>query len=245
MCHLFSWDISFQGKPLQRLQQTYVHRGDRIRRNERIKKLLLVAGLAISVALIPREQPQTAEASSFTHLSFGSFGQSRSLRDQLDATRGELELTRARLERANAILSYSSKYKIDAQLASQIYDIAQAEGIDADLGFRIVSVESEFNPHATSSVGAIGLTQLMPATARFFDHDITRDALYQPETNLRLGFRYLRSLITEYNGNLSLALLVYNRGPQTIQTLQSLGVDPANGYDALVMKGYSGTGLVN
>ena len=60
------WDISIQGKPLQRLKQTYVHRGDRIRRNERIKKLLLVAGLAISVALIPRERPETAEASSFT-----------------------------------------------------------------------------------------------------------------------------------------------------------------------------------
>lgn len=241
----FTWDISFQGKPLQRLQQTYVHRGDRIRRNERIKKLLLVAGLAISVALIPREQPQSVEASAFTHLSLASIGRSRSLREQLDATRGELELTRARLDRANAILSYSARYGIDAHLASQIYDIAQAEGLDAELGFRVVSVESEFNPHATSGVGAVGLTQLMPATARFFDHQITRDQLYQPDVNLRLGFRYLRSLITEYHGNLSLALLVYNRGPQTVETLQSLGVDPKNGYDALVMKGYSGTGLVN
>ncbi len=230
---------------MQRLQQTYVHRGDRVRRNERIKKLLLVAGLAISVALIPHERPQSAEASSFTGFSFGSIAQSRHLRAELDATRGELELTRARLDRANTILNYSTKYKIDAQLAGEIYDVSQAEGVDADLGFRVVSVESEFNPHATSSVGAIGLTQLMPSTARFFDHAVTKEQLYDPNTNLRLGFRYLRSLITEYHGDLALALVVYNRGPETVETLRSLGVDPRNGYDASVMKGYSGTGLVN
>ncbi|HEV2181863.1 MAG TPA: transglycosylase SLT domain-containing protein [Gemmatimonadaceae bacterium] len=163
----------------------------------------------------------------------------------MDATRGELELTRARLDRANAILEYSGKYKVDAKLASDVYDIAEAEGIDADLGFRVVNVESEFNPHAMSSVGAVGLTQLMPATARWFDHTITKEKLYDPRTNLRLGFRYLRSLIDQYHGDLRLALLVYNRGPEAVETLRSLGVDPRNGYDELVMKGYTGTGVVN
>lgn len=225
-------------------QQSYVYRGDRARRNERIKRLLLVAGLAVSVALIPHERTRSAEASAFSSFSFGSH-ESKDLRSQLDAARGELELTRARLDRANAILGYSAKYKVDASLAGDVYDIAQAEGIDADLGFRVVNVESEFNPHAVSSVGAIGLTQLMPATARWFDHSITKEKLYDPRTNLRLGFRYLRSLIDQYHGDLRLALLVYNRGPQAVETLRSLGVDPRNGYDELVMKGYTGNGLVN
>jgi len=174
-------------------QQSYVYRGDRVRRNERIKKLLLVAGLAVSVALIPHERPRSAEASAFSGFSFGR--EAKDLRSQLDATRGEL-------------------------------------------------VESEFNPHAVSSVGAVGLTQLMPATARWFDHTITREKLYDPRTNLRLGFRYLRSLIDQYHGDLRLALLVYNRGPEAVETLRSLGVDPRNGYDEMVMKGYTGNGLV-
>ena len=225
-------------------QQSYVYRGDRVRRNERIKKVLLVAGLAMSVALIPHERPESAEASAFSAFSFSS-RESKDLRTQLDATRGELELTQARLGRANAILAFSAKYKVDAELAGDVYDIAQAEGVDADLGFRVVNVESEFNPHAVSSVGAIGLTQLMPSTARWFDHSITKDKLFDPRTNLRLGFRYLRSLIDEYHGDLRLALLVYNRGPEAVETLRSLGVDPRNGYDDLVMKGYTGTGVVN
>ena len=223
-------------------QQSYVYRGDRVRRNERVKKLLLVAGLAVSVALIPHERPRSAEASAFSGFSFGR--EAKDLRSQLDATRGELELTQARLDRANTILGFSAKYKVDAKLASDIYDIAEAEGIDADLGFRVVNVESEFNPHAVSSVGAVGLTQLMPATARWFDHTITKEKLYDPRTNLRLGFRYLRSLIDQYHGDLRLALLVYNRGPEAVETLRSLGVDPRNGYDEMVMKGYTGNGLV-
>lgn len=225
-------------------QQSYVHRGDRVRRNERIKRLLLVAGLAVSVALIPHERTRSAEASAFSAFSFGS-RDTKALRSQLDATQGELELAQARLARANAILDFSAKYKVDASLAGDVYDIAQAEGIDADLGFRIVHVESEFNPHAISSVGAVGLTQLMPSTARWFDHSITKEKLFDPRTNLRLGFRYLRSLIDQYNGDLKLALLVYNRGPEAVETLRSLGVDPRNGYDQLVMKGYDGNGLVN
>ena len=123
--------------------------------------------------------------------------------------------------------------------------VSQAEGIDAELGFRLVNVEREFHPPATRRVGAVGLTQLMPSTARYFDHEITKDKLYEPSTNLRLGFRYLRSLINDYHGDLHLALLVYNRGPETVASLRSHGVDYRNGYDTQVMKGYSGKGVVN
>ena len=58
-----------------------------------------------------------------------------------------------------------------------------------------MKLESDFNPHATSPVGAIGLTQVMPATARFYVKGITREGLYDPNTNLRVGFRYLRGLV--------------------------------------------------
>ncbi|HZO38496.1 MAG TPA: transglycosylase SLT domain-containing protein, partial [Methylomirabilota bacterium] len=97
--------------------------------------------------------------------SFGLPGESRRLRDELDAARGELELAQAQLERANQILAFSTRYRISADIATSIYDIALAEGLEPDLAFRLVKVESQFNEKATSPVGAVGLTQLMPATA--------------------------------------------------------------------------------
>ncbi|HET7621187.1 MAG TPA: lytic transglycosylase domain-containing protein [Gemmatimonadaceae bacterium] len=218
----------------------YSHRGDGKRRKERIGKFLLVAGLVAAVAYMPRQHPTDAEASTFSSFTFAGSQETARLRAQLDATKGELALAHAQLERAKAIMSYSSQYKVNAATAEAIYDVALAEGVDPDLGFRLVRVESEFNPRAVSSVGAVGLTQLMPSTARYFDKNVTREQLFEPRTNLRIGFRYLRSLITEYDGDVRLALLVYNRGPVAVETLRSLGVDPGNGYAKLVMKGWKG-----
>jgi soluble lytic murein transglycosylase-like protein len=230
---------------LKTSKQSYVHRGDRIRRNARIKKVLLILGLIAAGAMFPRLKPRDAQASSAAgKFTFGLSSQSRRLRAQLDATKGELALVNAQLERANSIMKYSARYKVSADIAAPIYDIALAEGIEPELGFRLVRVESEFNPRATSPAGALGLTQLMPATARYFDKTITREKLYEPRTNLRIGFRYLRSLIKEYDGNVRLALLVYNRGPVAVETMRSLGLDPRNGYDVAVMKGYTGTATV-
>lgn len=216
----------------------YSHRGDGIRRKERFGKLLLVACLLAAVAFIPRQRPRDAEASSFAGFTFAGSQEAARLRAQLDAAKGELALAHAQLDRAKAIMDYSGRFKVNAALAGSIYDVALAEGIEPELGFRLVRVESEFNPHAISSVGAVGLTQLMPSTARYFDKDVTREELFEPRTNLRIGFRYLRSLINEYDGDVRLALLVYNRGPVAVESLRSLGVDPGNGYAKLVMKGY-------
>ena len=68
---------------------------------------------------------------------------------------------------------YSSRYHIGADLAGSVYDIALAEGIEPELAFRLVKVESDFNEHASSSAGALGLTQVMPSTAQFFVPGIT------------------------------------------------------------------------
>ena len=167
------------------------------------------------------------------------------MRNELDATRGELGVAHKQLERWNKIYNYSTRYRISADLAASIYDIALREGIEPELGFRLVRVESEFKERAKSPVGAIGLTQVMPATAKYFVKDASREALYDRDTNLKVGFRYLRSLIREYKGNVKLALLVYNRGPQAVETLRELGVDPSNGYERIVMKGYNGKGTTD
>lgn len=228
-------------------KSSYAYRGERLRRIERIRKSLIVAGLLVVVALLPREQPRVAEASSATTAGAFPFGiaDAKRMHAELDAANGQLALLQARLDRANAVMHYSATYKVSADIAGTIYDVALDEGIEPDLGFRLVRVESEFNDHATSPAGALGLAQVMPATARDFMPGITRAQLYDRNTNLRIGFRYLRGLIDQYKGNVKLALTVYNRGPVVVENMRALGLDPRNGYDAAVTKGYTGTGVVN
>jgi len=230
---------------MKQTRRTYAHRGDAARRRTRIKNALLGLGFVIAVALLVRSHRGVDEARAASTFSFALTGDSRRLNDELGEAKGELELTRNQLDRANKIIAYSGKYRIAADLASSIYDVAMAEGIEPDLGFRLVRLESEFNEHATSPVGAVGLTQVMPATAQYFVKGATREKLYDRETNLRVGFRYLRTLIREYKGNLKIALLVYNRGPAAVDAALGMGLDPANGYDRIVMKGYHGRGTVD
>lgn len=210
-----------------------------------MRALLLLTGFAASVGFVVHDPGPTeakAEAPRFP-VVIGS--EAVRLRTELEAVRGELDLANAQLARWHEIFGFSSTYKVGADLAASIYDIALAEGIEPDLAFRLVRLESQFNDRATSPVGAIGLTQLMLPTARYFQKGITRDELYDRNTNLRIGFRYLRSLIRENKGNVQLALLVYNRGPVAVRNSRQQGRDPSNGYDRIIMKGYTGRGVID
>src|SRR5690606_12495760 len=115
---------------------------------------------------------------------------------------------RAELRRL-ATARYALEYGVSLQLASDIERAAVAEGIDPELGFRLVRVESQFNERAVSPAGALGLTQLMPATAASLQPGITRDEIFERHTNLRLGFRYLRWLLEAYDGDVKEALHAY------------------------------------
>ena len=230
---------------MRNLRGTYVHRGDAVRRMARIRRALLVGGFAIAVVL-GWNNTGTSEASAEpTRDLFPSLSVDERMQEELDKTRGELDLANAQLARWNKVFTYSSQYRIAADLAADIYDIALAEGIEPDLAFRLVRVESEFKEGATSPVGAVGLTQVMPATATYFEKGVTRAKLYDRKTNLRVGFRYLRALIKEQKGNVKMALLVYNRGPVAVQSARANGLNPSNGYDKVVTRGYSGSGVVD
>lgn len=232
---------------MRNLRGTYVHRGDVARRRKRLKRTLCVAGAAaIVAAVLATRHPGTANAEVTSHsgFSFGLGGGDSELRQKLDSTRGEMDLLRAQYERADRIIAYSSRFEIPANLASHIIEASTAEGIDPELAFRLVKLESDFNPRATSSVGAVGLTQMMLPTARYYQRNITREQLYEPQTNLRIGFRYLRGLIDQYHGNAKLALLVYNRGEVAVNNALHAGLDPSNGYDRIITRGYKGKGVV-
>jgi soluble lytic murein transglycosylase-like protein len=155
----------------------------------------------------------------------------------LAARTGELELARLELNRLSAIVAQSSQHRIPADLATSIYDIAIAEGLDPALAFSLVRVESGFTRRAISSAGAVGLTQVMPSTAFWLQPGVTYSELFEPHTNLRLGFRYLRLMLEQYNGDLHLALLAYNRGPNKVDDILRRGGNPSNGYEGLVRSG--------
>ena len=95
---------------------------------------------------------------------------------------------------------YSREYKLDPLLVAAI-----------------IKAESAFNPIAVSEKGAVGLMQLMPATAEELAHELNVDYvnvedLYNPEINIHLGYYYMVKLLKRYNGNLVFALAAYNAG---------------------------------
>jgi soluble lytic murein transglycosylase-like protein len=122
-------------------------------------------------------------------------------------------------------------------LAEQIYDNAVRANIDPEIAFGLVRTESEFKSSATSHVGAVGLTQLMPATARWMRAGTTVADLREPGVNLSIGFKYLRQLLDKYEGDSKNALLAYNRGPGIVDRILKRGGDPDNGYAQAVISG--------
>lgn len=117
-----------------------------------------------------------------------------------------------------------------AEYEDLIVQHANAHDVSADLVRAVIQVESAFNPRARSIKGAMGLMQLMPATAR--ELGVTNP--YDPEQNIRGGVAYLKQLLTQYNFNVELALAAYNAGPRAVDRYGS--VPPYRETRAYVIK---------
>jgi soluble lytic murein transglycosylase-like protein len=200
--------------------------------------MALFGGILVAGTVVGGWAPQATADSDNSYTGTAVMTEFQRLRASLDTATGELELVRLSLAKAQAIMTYSTRYRIPADLAQLVFDVAVQEGLEPELAFRLVNLESAFNPRAKSHANAYGLAQVQVGTAKFYKRDITAEELYEPELNLRIGFRYLRDLMENYGGDLKLALLAYNRGPSRVKTLMDEGVNPDNGYPGTLMEGY-------
>lgn len=224
---------------MQDLSHTYAHYGDRLRRRRKVRAWLILVGFGAAAVLAVRDwRPDSALAAPVARDSLVMSGPF-----SFETSEGRW-FSVEDIERWNRVFRYAKRYGIAADLAAAIYDEALGQKLDPDLAFRVVRLESRFDESARSSVGAIGLTQLMLKTARIYEPGATVEALHERHTNLRIGFAYLHDLLKQYR-SVSVALLVYNRGAEAVLIEREMGIDPSNGYDHIVLKGYRGKGLID
>jgi soluble lytic murein transglycosylase-like protein len=109
--------------------------------------------------------------------------------------------------------AFRSTTPLAARSKSAAYDASIAEhsrrqGVAEDLVRAVIQAESAFNPTAVSVKGAMGLMQLMPATAR----ELGVGDPFNPDQNIRGGVTYLKQLLDRYDNKVELALAAYNAG---------------------------------
>ena len=109
-----------------------------------------------------------------------------------------------------------SSFKTTTNALPNFEDIIREQsaknGVDENLLKAVIKTESGFNPNARSGAGAMGLMQLMPQTAESLG---VLDP-YNPEQNVEGGTKYLKKLLSKYDGNKEMALAAYNAGPGTV-----------------------------
>ena len=124
---------------------------------------------------------------------------------------------------------YPIKYK------EYVYKYSDELNIDPMLTLSIIKTESNFEKTAESPSGAVGLMQLMDTTAKEqaekLDIKYSKDILYNPEINLKLGINYFNTLLDYYNQNYILAFAAYNAGLGNVQRWIQDGIIKEDGSD--------------
>lgn len=155
---------------------------------------------------------------------------SKSLPLKKSSSKGE---TKSKPQIPQIVSTYSRE-----QLEKIVEEKAKIYGIDPKLIKEIIKEESNWNVYATSPKGAMGIMQLMPATALLMGVSNP----YNPEENIDGGIRYMKYLLERFNGNLNLALAAYNAGPNLVESLGRIpNIAETQQYVARISMRYNGT----
>jgi soluble lytic murein transglycosylase-like protein len=117
--------------------------------------------------------------------------------------------------------------------------MAEAHGVDPLLVRALIQVESNYQPRARSRKGAMGLMQIMPATARVYN---VRNP-FDPKANIEAGIKHLKSLIDRFGGGIELALAAYNAGEGAVTKFN--GVPPYRETKSYVSRILALAGIAN
>jgi hypothetical protein len=96
-------------------------------------------------------------------------------------------------------------------IRKQLRAVALELGLDPSLALSMAKVESHYNPKQVSPKGAVGVLQVMPQFA-WDQYSVSREWLFNPHVNIRVGLTWMRSLLNRFDHNLDLALAAYNAG---------------------------------
>ncbi len=123
------------------------------------------------------------------------------------------------------------------RFTSKIAEVAKKYQVPEALLHAVITIESAYDPNAISRAGAVGLMQLMPATARRYGVANRRN----PSANLTGGTRYLKDLLIRFDRNLELALAGYNAGENAVEKFGNRipPFDETQNYVRKVLKLYS------
>lgn len=133
--------------------------------------------------------------------------------------------------------------KMERQVAVLICDQAREYHLDPFLVLALIKTESYFYNEAVSPVGAQGLMQVMPAVGEQLAKQLSLPypndrALFNPLLNIKLGTYFLSYLLDRFDGNLELALIAYNRGPNGVSKAMFAGEEIPNHYAERVLYHY-------
>ena len=115
-------------------------------------------------------------------------------------------------------LAFIGPNNAERLLTPLVIQTASRHQVDPALVKAIIMAESGYNTRATSQKGAKGLMQLMPATAQA----LGVEDIFNPKQNISGGVRYFKQLVTQFDGNVELALAAYNAGSKNVRYYQGI-----------------------
>ena len=181
---------------------------------------IAIALMAINLLLLQAFDQQSGELADLQ-------AESATYTSTIASLEAEAESARVEIAVLNVLDSHGMRVmpRVRHEIAVTILEAADRYDLAPELILAVIFTESSFNPHAESEMGAVGLMQLMPATATQLARELEiewrgRQLLTDPESNILMGSFYLRKLLHRFD-DLHVALAAYNVGPNRLRTIMA------------------------